>query len=753
MPNLFTDYPSVPWKQGWTVSSVPNDSIPLITGPVPGTLRHPLADWTLQLLPESNSCFARFFCNGLSVCTHRQTDKKRIDVLVLESGVLTGRVTGLPLPTLTAPSGTVHEPGFTRIEADLHTPLLLHNGHRFALVTGELSKEQALRMAEDALDEDFEELTQNETARRESVVSLFSMNPHHNPPVALAAESLTRRLRKRTASIHGVWSVAEGFEEETFSLNELYALVQAWVLIDPASAMAMTQTALSLQQSTGGFPAWVDRNGIVSTAAPWPLIIQTFEQAWEQNERDPLVLKQALPALRKYIPWALRYFDPHRDGIPAWQSDQEIFVPDSFERNKATPELTVMLLEEIDALVRLCTASDPYESTIESLTEQRKPLEEALTSIFWNPEKKAFSNVWKNGHFIDEPSFGSFLPLLWKNLAPGYRTPLLENFKETHGFPDHKEPVSWKKEEIDDTTHLPAIHQFMAFEALRHSDSSRALLMLFVRRAREGFAAWFERESIEAARLARNRDQGSEIRGQKLKIGPPSDTSKIQHPSSNFSQLPTPAFDLGPISAALILTTQYEFKCAAKKTAPVFKQLIKWIHQLRITPTDLRIVIVFGIAIVIFHLAYNLPRIQEADTGIAEAALSYQQGRLRETMAICRRYPDPALSRFLRANLLMLTENPTEAEELYHQALRQEIGSPSALFGYALALQINGKLSNAIRRYNDFLDLYEYSFNRSGNQEVVSLAYEFIKLAEEGFRKPPKWKWLYTYPLMNDLGL
>ncbi|MBI9021013.1 MAG: hypothetical protein JEZ10_07150 [Verrucomicrobia bacterium] len=724
MLNLFTDYPSVPWKQGWRFSSGPDDANPLITGPLPGSMIQPQAAWTLQLLPESDACFARFFSNGISVCTRRRAEKNRIDVLLLHPGVLTGRVIDLPLPVLSAPDGLITEPGLAWIETGHHTTLLLTGEQRFALVSGEFSREQALRKAEDALDEDFELLAQNETARRQTVSSLFGINPRHNPPVALAAESLIRRLRSRTASIHGIWSTADGFEDETFSLNELYALVHAWVMIDPATALELTQTALSLQQGGGGFPAWINVHGMVSAAAPWPLIIQSFELAWESGGRDPLVLKQTLPALRKYIQWALRQFDPYRDGIPAWQSDQEVFVPESFERNKATPELTVMLLEEIDSLLRLCATSDHSETAVESLAEQRDHLAETLTSIFWNPEKKAFSNVWKNGHFIDEPSFGSFLPLLWKNLESDYQTPLLEQFEETHGFPGHKEPVSWKKEEIDDTAHLPAIHQFMAFEALRHADSSRALLLLFVRRAREGFAAWFERESIEAARLV-----------------------------SHGETTEAPAFELGPITASLILTTQYEFQRAAQKNAPVFRQLLSWVHRLRFRSTDLRILIVFGIAIVIVHLAYNLPRIQDADTRIAEAAMNYQQGRLREALAICRRYPDHALSRLLQANLLMLTENPLQAEELYHQALRQETASPSALLGYALALQLNGKCEDAVRRYNDFLDLYEDQFSLSTQKELIDLAYEFLRLAEEKFSKPPKWKRIYAYPVMNDLGL
>jgi len=724
MLNLFTDYPAVPWKQGWTFSSGPDDSLRFITGSVSAALTLPGATWNLQLLSVSEPCLARLFSNGFSICTRKNPEKRRLDALLLEPGVLAGILLELPPPSLVDPEVKTDESGLSWIEAKQHITLLLCRDERFALVTGELSKEQALRKAEDALDEEFETLTQSETERRDPVGGLFSINPRHNPPVALAAESLTHRLRGRTPSIHGLWSVADGFEDETFSLNELYPLVHAWTQIDSTTAMELTQTALSLQQGSGSFPAWVNRLGIVSTAAPWPLMAQAFERAWESGESDPLILKQTLPALRKYIQWALRRFDPHRDGIPSWQSEQEVFIPESFERGKATPDITVMLLGELEALLRLCEKNHDSKTAIESLTEQRDQLAHTLTTIFWNPEKKSFSNVWKNGHFIDEPSFGSFLPLLWKNLGREYQTPLLETFEETHGFPGHAEPETWKKEQIDDTAHLPVIHQFMAFEALRRADTSRALLMLFVRRAREGFAAWFERESIEAARLF-----------------------------SHDEATKKPAFELGPVTAALILTTQQEFQREAGRNAPAIKQILRGVHRMRFTRTDLRILTIFGLAILIVHLVYTQPRIQDADARIAEAAVNYKQGRFTETMEICRSYPDHPLCRLLQANLLMITGSSLQAEELYHQALRQETGSPSALFGYALALQMNGKHKAAIRRYNDFIDIYEAQLSVKGREDLVDLAYEFLRLADENFSKPPRWKRVYTHPVMNDLGL
>lgn len=714
MQNVFTDYPDAPWKQGWKFLSGPEDRTPFSTGSVSGGLTVPGGSWALQLIEPAAPCTTRLFSNGFSISARRRPERNRIDALVTEPGLLCGTVAGLPMPQLTATAEITQGDGFVWVQSGRTIALLLQQNNRFALVCGELTPEQAFGKAEVSLKENFDALIQSETEKRKNVRGLFSVNPRHNPPVALAAETLAARLRERTGAIHGLWSMAEGFTNETFSLNELYPLVRAWSLIDPPIALELAQTALSLQQSSGGFPAWVEAGGPASTVAPWPFIVQSFELAW-QNSRDLALLKKHLPALRKYVQWAVRRFDPYRDRIPAWQSEQEIFIPGSFARGKATPELTVLLIAELEAVLRLGEESEPGETASESLVEERDHLVKTLNTIFWNPSVKAFSNVWKDGHYLSEPSFGSFMPLFWGGLDQEKKTALLQNFEETRDFPGQHKPASWKQEGIDDTAHLPAIHQFMALEALRNGENARTLLLLFVRREREGFSAWFERESIEAAR--------GETRG-------------------------LPAYALGPVTASLILTVQAEFAREAAKTSSAAQMILQWGHRIRISKTDLRITSVFLLAVLITHLAYTLPRSHDMNARVAEAALNYQQGRYTEAMRVCRRYPHSALACFLQANMLMFAERPDQAEELYRQALTQETESPSALLGLALALQMNGDFKQAEKRYGNFIDIYE-----TRQPEASVLADEFMQLAREKFAKPPRWRRVYTLPMMNDLGL
>lgn len=714
MQNIFTDYPDIPWKQGWRFLSGPEDHTPFITGATTGEFSDPSGGWALQLIDPATPCTTRLFCNGFSISANRQPKKNRIEALLTTSGVLCGVVSGLPMPQLTATVEITKDNGFSWIQRGHTTILLLQQNDHFALVRGELTPERALGKAEAALDENLEILAQNETEERANISLLFSANPRHNPPVALAAETLTARLRERTGTLHGLWSLADGFANETFSLNELYPLVRAWMLINPSVALDLTQTALSLQQSSGGFPAWVEAGGMTSTSAPWPFIAQSFELVW-QSHRDAALLRKHLPALRKYVQWALRRFDPHRDRIPAWQNEQEVFVPETFSRGKATPELTVMLIAEIEALLRLCKESEHAETAAESLIEELKQLIQTLNTVFWDPALKAFSNVWKDGHYLHEPSFGSFMPLFYRGLDREKQTALLDNFEETHGFPGHHAPSSWKQEEIDNTVLLPAIHQFMALESLRNTESAQAPLMLFVRRVRDGFAVWFERESLEAARNVT--------------------TS-------------APAYTLGPVTAALILTVQAEFERNAANAPSTAQLILRWGHRMRIKKTDFRIAGAFLVAILIIHLAYAIPRKHNIEARIAEAALNYQQGRYTETLKICRHYPHSALSCFLQANLLIRADHPDLAEKLYRQALTQETESPSALFGLALALQMNGKFKEAEKRYVDFIDLYETS-----HPKEAKLADEFILLTREQFSKPPRWRQVYNLPMMNDLGL
>jgi len=723
MHDIFTEYPEVPWKAGWRLQAGPGDSCPLFTGEQPGEMTAPTSAWTFQLIDPAIPITVRLLSNGLSLYMRKRRKQKNIQVISTTPGILTGSLLGLPPPVLTAPEGEELEPGCTWVKAAPTNALLLCKESRFALVSGDMPKELALLKAEEALEKNFDKLRNTETQVRLPTAALFSINPRHNPPIALAAESLRQRLRGRTAALHGTWSASDGPGPETFSLNELYPLVQAWRLIEPETALALVQTALSLQQSSGGFPAWVNELGTTSSAAPWPFIIQAFELAM-QEQQEPALLKKALPALRKYMQWALRRFDPHRDLIPAWQSDQEVFVPESFERGKATPDLTVMLIGEMEALLRLCEKSDHSEAAIDSLSSEHEQLTQTLTTVFWNPETKAFSNVWKDGHYLHEPSFASFLPLFWTHLPAKFKTPLLETFEESHGFPGQADTAGWKKEKIDDTAHLPVIHQFMALQALRCADTSRALFMLFVRRVREGFAAWFEREGIEAVRL-----QSHNIHAEK------------------------PAYALGPITAALLLTSQNEFQHEMSTRAPLLKTVQRAIHRMHFNRSDLAIVTTVAVAMLTVHLLYApAARINE-EARMAEAVMNYRQRQFSEMIKICRRYPKNALSQLLTGNLTMLADNPEQAEQLYYNALIKETESPSALFGYALSLQMNGKFDDAVQRYNDFLDIHEIQLRSGPNAGLIRLAYEFLQLAEEEFQKPPKWKRLYTLPIMNDLGL
>ncbi|MDK2963718.1 MAG: hypothetical protein PWQ29_1112 [Verrucomicrobiota bacterium] len=718
MKNVFTDYPDIPWKPGWRLSAGPADRMPFITGSFCGTLTVPGADWILQLTEPSAPVTTRFLSSGLSLRTGKKPGKNWIHLVVTAPGVLCGTVSGLPLPTLTSENGAIEKNEAVWVTNDHSIALLLCRTNRFALVCGMLTPDRAFDHAETALKQNFELLEQIQTDQRAPISRLFSINSRHNAPVALAAESLKTRLRERTGPFHGLWSTAEGFPTETFSLNELYPLVRAWNLIDPPTALELVQTALGLQQNGGGFPAWVDPGGATSPAASRPFIAQSFELAW-RNRRDQALLKKTLPALRKYAQWAVRRFDPHRDRIPAWQNEEEVFIPGSFERGKATPELTVLLIAELEAILRLCDESEHPEPAAESLKEEHAQLIHTLYSVFWDPEQKAFSNVWKDGHYLHEPSFGSFLPLFWRGLDKEKRAALINSFEEIHGFPGHAESVGLKREQTDDTVHLPVAYQFMLLETLRQTDEARPLLMLFIHRARENFAVWFEHESIEAAR----RTGSGETTDQ-------------------------PAYALGTVTAAFILAVQDEFQREAAHAPSTARLLLKWARRLRIGRADLLIIAALLFALLVVHVVYHPPENRNADDRLAEAALDYQQGRFKETLAICRRYPDHPLSRFLYANMLLLTEQPAPAAELYRQILLENAGSPSALFGLALALQMDGQFDQAVKRYRDFIDIYQDRL-----PDAAARAEEFLQFSNEQFRNPPHWKSVLALPMMNDLGL
>jgi tetratricopeptide (TPR) repeat protein len=297
-------------------------------------------------------------------------------------------------------------------------------------------------------------------------------------------------------------------------------------------------------------------------------------------------------------------------------------------------------------------------------------------------------------------------------LDPDKRAALLEHFEETRGFPGQPRPASWEQEKTDHTASLPAIHQFIALEALRNATDS--LRSIFVHRARERFAAWFARERL---------------------VSPEESPARA-------------AYAMGPVTAALILTVQEESGQEAARAPSAARQILNLGHRLKIRKTDLRIVSTVLLAMLLVHLLYNLPRRHDIEARIADAALYYQQGRYTEAMQICRRYPHTARSLLLQANMMMLAERPDQAEPLYRQALKKDTESASALFGLALALQLNGEFKQAEKRYIDFIDLYETRW-----PEAANLADEFIRLSRAQFKSPPRWKQVFALPMMKDLRL
>jgi tetratricopeptide (TPR) repeat protein len=317
------------------------------------------------------------------------------------------------------------------------------------------------------------------------------------------------------------------------------------------------------------------------------------------------------------------------------------------------------------------------------------------------------------------------MPLFWPSLERPFKESILDNFEETHGFPGGQKPDSWKHEQMDDPSHLPAIHQFAAFEALHHAGARKTLQHLFVSRVREGYAAWFERENIEAVRL-------------------------IHHQT----QTETSAFAIGPVTASLLLLVQRQFHIETSSHAPALKLLRHGLHRLKANKQDLKIISIFAVAMLFVHLTYNLPRRQAArEARLAEATLNYKAGQFIEALRICREYPDEPLCKLIRANLLLLAEQFDEAVSLYREALQAETESPSALLGYALSLQLSGQHQEAIKRYNDFLDIHEQQLNQTGQSDLVDRTYALLRLAEENFNKPPQWQQLLANPLMHNLGL
>ncbi len=186
--------------------------------------------------------------------------------------------------------------------------------------------------------------------------------------------------------------------------------------IDPQLCRKLVDRILSARRGEGLLTANAAGGTASRTVAAWPLWACVAESL-QQQFPDPEWNCRARPLLMRTFFAAMAYFDPGEYGLPHWRSRYEAWDRDSYRTNLATPELTVLLLLEIDALRRMCR-QPPATEPDTALLEAREQLVTGLLEYMADSEQDCFvARRLGGGQEPTSPRLALF-PLLWPGL-PG----------------------------------------------------------------------------------------------------------------------------------------------------------------------------------------------------------------------------------------------------------------------------------------------------------------------------------------------
>lgn len=603
-----------------------------------------------------------FLANGLVMAPTPRQPFGAAACLAPAPGVLLGRS---PAP----PSlfSAEHEIGRTDsgewIKTADHTVVLSNAGkagdHRFCLVVSHDGHAAAFQRAGGWLEKDLDTLLAAEEERRSALEKSLSAADAARPTAWPALESLIAALRFPLGPIPFRWSSSgDGFP--LLDANATLALASAWALVDPEIAGDIVRSALACQLPDGDIPAYLDPHTDECSPHPaWPLLAQAAATAWSARQ-DSAFLDYVLPRLHRYLEWAIDHYDTGRNGAPCWRDREEAIEPAATEPGAISADLTAVLICEIEAFTRLCSASaTPHAAAGHALTAYRGRLAAKLEEFLWDPAMRAFADRHPDGRHAATPGPHSVLPLLWTGLSAPCKEALLARM-ELERAPA-EDPIAPSRH---------AAVNALQLEALRRSAPASRV-------------AAFARTEFDAA-------------ARRLRSGDADETTPPPRPAA-------------PDAAWIVLAAASASGRTAGAPQP---RAMEWMdrHRTAVLQTTVGLaaaaVIAVGLAILV-RRTMPLPSMQ---TLAALAEQQSAQGNYDQALEAYRQLlpgtRESATVELLLGNTYLKKGDAAAAEQCYRHVLEKSPDSIHAQLNLALALYRQGKKEEASRQYRRFLDVH-----------------------------------------------
>lgn len=625
-----------------------------------------------------------------------------LTVTVVGPDTLIGESSRQTPPTLFSAERDVHElEDVSWIETDDRQVVLLRtadNGTlRFALVVSREDHHAAVRQARAALDQSPVQAFEKEMTRRGGFWADHTQSEIDRHLLAFSLESLVCHLRAPGDRFPFHWSASYIDGREYLLVNEVYALAHAWSRIDNVIAADLVKSALASPGSDGAVAARRRASGAPGDEdLAWPLLAQAA-LAVHRAGAPPDFLPYVLPRLRAYLGACLKRFEYR--GMHLWRSPAEAFMPDLYDRELATVDLTAFLLAEIDALTALAAESNDTKTDLEPVRKERDQLASHLTSLLWDERTRSFRDRYIAGAHVNRLTLSAFMPLLWPGLDDERASAMLRQFSTARELQKEDGMPMWQaRPEDPEPAPITAPYQMFMLHALKRAPDPHESYQL-QGRLRASVRRHFRRSGdLPVDLLAVERVEDEDER--RLR----------QHPAS----------------AALILELESESEWASKR----WKQqspALRWMDSHRLLVLGLpALVAILAVAVVsIAYLYKKAPTRSDIHALVGVAQRHYRDGEYEKAAAMYRdvinTFGGTAHVHYHLGNALFRNEDYAAAEQEYRTAIERGLITPHSYRNLALTLYRQGRLQESRDYYRLLIDEFAPYYPTLADQARTSI--------------------------------
>ena len=714
MLRSFNEYPKYRWIEDWSIQATIrhepapySHEIKASLGPI-GTLVIDKSMSVSLLLDMEMGDQIIHLCDSLLI--QSSNNKSSIELLILQSGVLYGRILKRRAPTLTGKKIHHEHDQLSHIELDKNQLIYHREQNYFCCMILPHDTPNTTELIKETYAIDFDQELQKRLSIRTNQLPYLNQSNYHNILVLLCMEKMMSSLQPATEKISGLWAISDEANPTILKMDTFYVQILAWIPLNIDIATQMLQTIFEIQTSSGSVPSEMKISGVVtSVAAPKPILCMICE-AVLKHQKDNALAESLLPKLIRYLRWIVSHFDPTHQGLHSWRNQTEMLIPTITTPAQVTADLTALLLNEIESFNRICLMADAEAELPKDLSNIQDQLKSNLKHLFWNKTDQDFSNAFIRDEQISIKGTHSLLPMLCNTIIPSSRDIMLERLKNGEITDNSINIATWKKIDLSDNS-LSVIDKILFIKTLRKFNQAGTVVHNYIRLAMSGFVDWF---------ISLNEN----------KTG------------LNISQK----------NAAYVLQINQEYERNYRTSTPWINKIIRRLKKERVDRIDFAIVGITILLVLCIRLIYSLDATpapySSLETEMVAALNELNVQHVYDSAEkIIAAYPDQSsLARLYIANIYLQANKLNRALSQIEYVREIHPDSPGPMLIHAMTLHHMKRYSEAAQLYYEFCYLFDEIF-----PNIVKEASLYRFLIDENLELPQNWTQIYKYRILHEI--